>query len=414
MVEAGRGPARILVHDYSGHPGQVELSRGLARRGHQILHVHCGSYQTGKGALENRPGDPPTFTTRSVELPSTFARYAPLRRLAQELDYGRRFSAVARRFQPDVVLSSNDPLFAKAVAAGGLGVSGVPWVFWLQDVYSVAMAAFAERRLGAVGRPAGKAFGAIERSLARRARAVVAITPDFLAVLDRWGVPAERCHVIENWGPVADVPVMPKASPWAAEHGFADRFVILYAGTLGLKHDPGMLMALARRFESDPAVAVVVVSEGAGARWLEREAAAARAGNLSVLPYQPFERLPEMLGAADVLTALLSPLAGTFSVPSKVLTYLCAGRPLLAAVPAENLAARTIEAAGAGVVVASGDQGAFAEAAQRLRADPATRKLMGKRARAFAEREFDVEGIVDRFEAILLEAATSRRRGPRA
>ena len=64
---------------------------------------------------------------------------------------------------------------------------------------------------------------------------------------------------------------------------------------------------------------------------------------LMLLPFQPYEVLPEVLASADVLIAILEPDAGVFSVPSKVLSYHCAGRPILAAIPAENLAARIIE-----------------------------------------------------------------------
>src|SRR4051794_2756283 len=52
---------RILLHDYSGHPFQVQLTRALAARGHEALHLHCPSFTTGKGALEVRDDDPATF-----------------------------------------------------------------------------------------------------------------------------------------------------------------------------------------------------------------------------------------------------------------------------------------------------------------------------------------------------------------
>ena len=45
-------PLTVVIHDYSGHPGQVQLSRALAGRGHRVTHQHCPSYVTGKGAVE--------------------------------------------------------------------------------------------------------------------------------------------------------------------------------------------------------------------------------------------------------------------------------------------------------------------------------------------------------------------------
>ena len=37
---------RIFVHDYAGHPFQIELSRSLAARGHLVEHTYCSSLVT--------------------------------------------------------------------------------------------------------------------------------------------------------------------------------------------------------------------------------------------------------------------------------------------------------------------------------------------------------------------------------
>jgi len=142
-----------------------------------------------------------------------------------------------------------------------------------------------------------------------------------------------------------------------------------------------------------------VVSEGPGADWLAEHAAPGDA--LRLLPYQPYERLPEVLASADVLVAVLEPDAGEFSVPSKVLTYLCAGRPVLGALPAGNLAARVIERSGAGIVVPPRDPRALVAAAEELLADSGRREELGGAARSYAETTFDLDRIADRFEEVL-------------
>jgi glycosyltransferase involved in cell wall biosynthesis len=134
--------------------------------------------------------------------------------------------------------------------------------------------------------------------------------------------------------------------------------------------------------------------------------------NLRLLPFQPIERYPDILGSADVLIALLEPTAGTFSVPSKVLSYLCGGRSILAAIPPENLAARTIERAGAGLVVSPTDEEAFLVAAKRLRVEDSLRNEFGRAARAYAERTFDTDRITDRFETVIERAVTRRGGAP--
>ncbi|MGH9186634.1 MAG: glycosyltransferase family 4 protein [Acidimicrobiales bacterium] len=396
---------RVLVHDYSGHPFQVQLARELARRGHTVLHVHCSSYETGKGAVQLLAGDPPTLSFRAIDLGQTFDRYAMRRRVPQELRYGARFSRLAAAYRPDVILSTNDPLLAKARAAYWCRRSRTPWVFWLQDLYSVAMAGYARRRLGPPGRLPGWAFESLERTLLRQAASVVAISEHFDPVLRRWGVPMSRCHVIENWAPLDGITPGPKDNAWSRAHGLHDRDVFLYAGTLGLKHNPGLLLALAERFRTEPRVTVAVISQGKGADWLNGELERSTLSNLVVLPYQAFDRLPEVFASADVLVGLLSRDAGEYSVPSKILSYLCAGRPILAAMPLTNPAVGTIDRAESGLVVDCDDEDGFLAAAEKLLADPAYRQECGRQARAYAERAFAIETVADRFEAVLVDAA---------
>lgn len=402
--ERGR-PRRVLVHDFAGHPFQVDLSRALANRGHEILHVYCKSYTSGKGRFEG--DDQPNLSIVGVPVGEEFARYSPVRRVRQEDLYGRRVNKVTADFRPDVTLACNVPLVALRRSARWLEKNKVPWVFWLQDLYSVAMGATARERAGLAGRGAGRVFESLERSLLHQANHVVTITEDFTTVLDDWGLARDRQTVIENWAPLDDLPPRPRDSRWRQEQGLGDRFVYLYSGTLGLKHRPELLYELAAQCVDD--ADVVVISEGMGEARLREMQADRPLPNLRLLPFQPFERYPEVIGSADVLVALLEPTAGKFSVPSKVLSYLCAERPLLAAIPPENLAARTIERAGAGMVVSPTDEEAFLLAAKRLRSEPGLRDECGRRGRAYAETTFDTEAIADRFSEVI-ERSTGEQR----
>jgi glycosyltransferase involved in cell wall biosynthesis len=131
---------------------------------------------------------------------------------------------------------------------------------------------------------------------------------------------------------------------------------------------------------------------------------------LTRLPFQPYDRLPEVLGTGDVLVVLLEQDAGAFSVPSKTLSYLCAGRPVLGLMPAENLAARLVtEVEGC---VLRPEEASLPTAAAWVRdvvETPDRRDDLGRLARELAEREFALAGCADRFEDVL-GAARERRR----
>ena len=390
---------RIVVHDFSGHPFQAELSRAFADRGHVVTHVHCASYASGKGRVAPE-GESPNIRYEAIALGGEFVRYSLVRRLRQELVYGTRFARLVSDLRPDVVISCNDPLFAKVIFGVWAHIQGQPWIFWLQDLYSVAMAREAAAR-GQAGRALGALFQRAERWLLSHADGVVAITEDFHPTLDKWRVPAERRTVIENWAPLGELPVRPRENAWREAQGLGDRFVYLYSGTLGLKHDADLLYQLA---ENAGEAEVIVVSRGLGASRLEELQRSRRLPNLRILPFQPYEDLPDMLAAADVLLVLLDASAGTFSVPSKVLTYLCAGRPILGAMPLDNLATRTILEAGAGIVTEPSDTDAFLAAAGQLRADNAGRCEFGRRARRFAESKFDGAAIAEKFDDVIVRA----------
>jgi glycosyltransferase involved in cell wall biosynthesis len=277
----------------------------------------------------------------------------------------------------------------------------VPFVLWLQDIYSAAMGTAVRERLGRVGTVPARLFTAADRSALRDAAAVVAISEDVLPFVAEAQVPDERVTVIENWAPLDEVDPVARDNPWSRDHGLAAVDVALYSGTLGLKHDPSLLADLARAAERRGHTSVVVISEGLGADWLRDEQAREGLPALSVLPYQDHAQLAAVLASADVLVAVLEPDAGAYSVPSKILNYHAAGRPIVATLPPENLAARTIEAAGSGVVVRPGDRDGFVDAVIGLLDDPERRRRLGAAARDHAVAAFAIGPIADRFEAVM-------------
>lgn len=391
---------RAVVHDYFGHAFPAQLARALAARGHDVLHLHCSAFVVGKGRVERTNADPPRLEFGAVDLGQPFAKYNIARRVTHEWKTARELADRLRAFRPDVVLSIG-PLLVQTDLIRATHALGARFVTWEQDVWSVAARRVVGRRSRLVGAVAATAVGELERKLLQRSDAVVVISKDFLPRLRRWRVDESRVSVIENWAPLDELPVCPRNNAWSGEHGLDDRAVLLYAGTLGLKHDPSLLLQLARWAREREAV-VVVVSEGPGASWLAAHGQNERA--LRLLSYQPYERFPEVLASAEVLVALLEPEAGAFSVPSKVLAYLCAGRPLLVSVPLDNLAARVVQRSGGGVIVPPGDSRAFLAAAERLLDDEELQSELGERARAYAEVEFDLVAVATRFEKVLERA----------
>jgi glycosyltransferase involved in cell wall biosynthesis len=399
---------RILVNDHAGHPFQVQLSRSLAKRGHTVLHTYCAALLTPRGSLDRQPGDPAGLEIAPIVLDKPFDRYGLLERWRQELELGDRIVARARSFRPDVLISANTPLGTQARLVHHCTRASVAFVFWVQDVLSVGIRRALEDRLPIAGAAVGAFFHQVEQWLLTRSDRIVVITDDFLDRMPRRA--NERVTVIENWAPLDELPRLAKHNAWSREHDLTDKTCLLYAGTLGMKHNPDLLVRLATALRDRDDVRLVVISEGPGADYVRQRKESDHLDHLVLLPFQPFERMPQVLASADVLIAILEPDAGAFAVPSKVLTYLCAERPLLLAVPATNLAARIVERAAAGIVVAPTDVERFVSEAMRLLADTELRASLARGARRYAESTFDIDRITDRFEQVLTGARARAER----
>jgi glycosyltransferase involved in cell wall biosynthesis len=404
---------RIIVHDYAGHPFEVQLSRELAARGHDVLHLYCGSTLTPRGELDRRNDDPAGFEIRGIGLSQSIPKTSFFRRFRLEAEYGCKLIDECERFRPEVILSANTPSIPEYRLARWCVRQNVRLVSWIQDVYGLAAYRLLRRKMPGIGHLVGRYFISLDTWSARHSASLVVITEDFRPLFTKWGIDSGRIHVIHNWAPLENLPQRPRGNAWAIQHALGSGLRFVYAGTLAMKHNPALLLELARMLDHTSAGELIVVSEGPGAEWLVQQAAEQQIRSLCCLGFQQFEALPDVLGSADILVAILEADAGVFSVPSKVLSYLCAGRPLLLAIPKENLAAKIVADAGAGLVVDPADIVGFCTAAQKLIDSPTLREQQSQAARAYAESHFNIHEIGDQFEAILSDFTVGSKPGRR-
>lgn len=392
---------RILIHDYPGHAFPIQLSRQLAGRGHEILHLYAGYNVTPRGPLARQDNDPDTFSIHPIYIRKPLNKYNFVKRWLQEREYGQLLANEIVRFKPDVVISANTPLDAQKQALNATRKVNGKFLFWLQDIIGIATKRLLAKKLPILGSLIGAYYIRLEKALLRSSDHVVPITEDFMPLMQQWGIAQPKMTVIPNWATLNDLPVQPKNNPWSRSKGLADKFCFLYSGTLGMKHNPDTILKLAIHFREASQVRTVVVSEGPGADWLNRQRKIHKLDNLVILNFQPFEQLPNVMGTADVLFAVLEADAGVFSVPSKVLSYLCAQRPLLLSVPLDNLASKIVKGNDAGLVVDPSDISKFIDSATKLLDENTLRAKLAQNGRKYAINNFNIDEISDKFELII-------------
>ena len=376
----------------------MELSRELARRGHTVHHVYfADNTSTPKGRTLRDAADPETVQIEGLHIQRAFKKHSLFTRRQSDLEYGRVAAASMENFQPDVVISANMPLDAQAILLQATHRQNAKFIFWMQDVYSVAAAFVLRKKIGPFSGLGKFYFERLEKKLLHQADAIICIAQGFADYLQRWQIPAKKISVIENWAPMDEIIPTARDNAWAVAQGTVGKFCFLYSGTLGMKHRPERLLDLAAHLAQRGDARLIVIAGGAGADWLAAHAHTVPDGAMTLLPFQPYEQLSSVMGAADVLITLLDSEAGIFAVPSKALAYLCAARALLVAAPQENAAAQVVLRAQAGLTVSSDSTAEFLRAIDQLLANPSLCQEFGRNARAYAERTFAISNIADRF-----------------
>jgi glycosyltransferase involved in cell wall biosynthesis len=301
--------------------------------------------------------------------------------------------------RPDIVIATSPPLFA---ALAGLGIAtrfGVPLILDIRDLWPDAIFALGQMRQPA----ARRLLRSVERLLYRQAVVVVAVSPRFRQPILARG--ASAVEVIPNGADLQFFCPGPQDTELRRVLGWEGKFVVLYAGTLGMAHGLRTVLDAAELLGDTPAH-FALVGEGAERTQLEAEAAHRGLANVQFLPLQPREQMPALYRASDVcLVALRSiPLFERF-IPSKIFEIMACGRPVIAAVAGE--ARDVVQAAGAGVSVEPGSGPRLAEGVrQAMNSD--VLQQMGASGRMFVEENYDRAEMAERYLRVL-PTPTGRR-----
>ena len=304
----------------------------------------------------------------------------------------------------DVVLAMSPPLT--------LGLAGrilslfrrAPLVFNIQDVFpdvAIEVGAMKGDRTIAAARW-------LERFAYARSSAVTVLSEDLRQnLLAKVDDPA-KVRVIPNFVDVSAIVPESRLTSYRRELGIGDELVVMYAGNVGFSQSLELMVDAARALVDREDVRFVVNGGGSALEDLRRSAG--DLPNMIFAPYQPRERLGEVLASADLhLVPLRAGLASS-SVPSKTFSILAAARPVLASVDVGSEVARMVEAAGAGTAVPPEDAGAFRAALVELLSDRDALVESGKAGRRYVESWLSPAAVAREYEKLFLEMGAGRGR----
>lgn len=181
-----------------------------------------------------------------------------------------------------------------------------------------------------------------------------------------------------------------KENPWRTRQGLDGKFVVLFSGSQGYNQDIRVILDAAHHLQSEPDIEFVLVGDGTQHNEMVALSREMGLNNVRWLDWQPDEVYPMMLQAADVVLATLRDKVKTPVVPSKILSAMAAGRPVVTCAPLSGDAPRVVMHANGGVTLDPGDSQRLATTLAKLSKNPDLCRQFGVNARRYIEEHLDV------------------------
>jgi len=405
---------RILILSNYYHPEDIgagiwvtQLAKDLRGRGHAVTVVTSfPSYPRGRIFDGYRNRFTQSEMIDGIEVIRTLT-YATCGKsfLARSAAFGTFCLSAAPgylrfRRKVDVVYAVLPPLPLGVAACAIAKTSGARLVVNIQDIYpDIAVA------LNYITNPIVVTFfRAMERWIYRQSERVVVISEGFRENLISKGTPPAKVRVVPNWADADQIVPGSRENAFRREGGATDNeLLVLYSGGLTHNADLETVLDAALLLRGTP-IRFVIVGDGVQKQVLLEKARLAALDNVKFLPFQPLDRYPEVLAASDVTLVSLNSGATFASVPSKVYKQMAAARPIVAVTNPGNELSRLIGDAQCGVAVAPGNVQELAHVLQVASHQREAFAEMGRRGRAYLERNCSRRVCVAQIENVLIDA----------
>ncbi|HAC62033.1 MAG TPA: colanic acid biosynthesis glycosyltransferase WcaI [Cyanothece sp. UBA12306] len=402
---------RILIYSYNYHPEPIgiaplmtELAEGLVKRGHQVRVITAMPwYPSGEISQEYRGKLYLTEERNGVQIQRCHVWIRPKRNLINRVLFELSFVFLSffqalRGWRPDVIFLTIPGLPVCVPAAILSWLYRSPIILNLQDILpdaAVHVGLISNKKIIRV-------FQFLESFAYKNATKISVIADGFTKNLIRKGVSNDKIVEIPNWVDVDFIKPLPQENNFfRRENNLEGKFVVLYSGNIALTQPLEILIDAAAQLLDIPQIAVVIVGKEAALERLEKYRQTKKADNVILKPFQPRNKLPEMLAASDVGMVMQKGNVIAFNMPSKIQVLLASGRAIIASVAAAGTAARAIKRSGGGIVIPPEDSEALAQAIIKLYSNPDLVAHLGKQGRQYAIQNYDFGLILDRYENLL-------------
>jgi colanic acid biosynthesis glycosyl transferase WcaI len=308
--------------------------------------------------------------------------------------------AIARR-RPDLLLVVSPPLGLAVSAVLLSRMWRVPFVFDVEDLQPDSAA-----ELSMLPSWALRFLYKVEKAAYHYAALVTTLTSGMRKRIIDKGISPGKVELLEARADDSLFDIHPsEGSLFRKRFGLENKFLVTHSGNMGVKQGLDVIVDAAVLNRTEESIQFLFVGDGAVCGRIQRRVAELGLQNVSFLPVLETEEFRGLLAASDICILAQQKSVSEIAFPSKVVTYLAAGRPVIASVNPESEIAQTIRDSGAGKIVTPEDGGALLEAILELRGED--RQKYHENAKEYASWRWSSARVLGHLERSLLSVAAS-------
>jgi len=381
---------KIVIHDYAGHPFTFAFSKILAKK-YKVYYLFFANDPGPKSDLNK--GKNKNLSVLGIGKAISYNKDNFFLRFFKDIQYGIEVKKKINAIKPDIVISANCPTFAQQSILSATKENNSKFIMWIQDFYSIAVHQTLKKKFSFFSYFISFLFTILEKKQTTLSDHLITISKDFNRTLLKWGIDKKKITFIPNWGNLDQIKVEKKDPNFLKKNKLRkDKIRIVYSGTLALKHNPDLIVKIAKK---NLDMELLITAGGSGFDNLKKRKDLPL--NIKLLPLQPFKIFNKFLNSADLFLAMLNKEASSFSVPSKILNYLCVGKPIILSAPLANLSSKVISDAKAGKTFDPLDFDRLNNFIKLLKKNKRLRLQMARSGRLYAKNNFDLKKISIKF-----------------
>jgi colanic acid biosynthesis glycosyl transferase WcaI len=306
------------------------------------------------------------------------------------------------RKRPDVLLVVSPPLGLAVPAIFLSRIWRIPYVFDVEDFQPDAAADMQMLPSWALS-----FLYKVEKAAYRHARLVSTLTPKMRKKIIDKGVPADKVEIIEPRMDDSLVNLLPEEGRAFRQcYDLGENFLVTHSGNMGMKQGLDVVLDAAALNCADDSTLFLFVGDGTDCERIQSRAAEMKLRNVRFLPLLSQADFRGLMAASGLCLVTQQQSVAEIVFPSKVVTYLAAGRPIVASVNLDCEVAQVIQESGAGKVVDAENPRALLAAIQELRAEDLGK--VGQNAQGYASVRWSAARVLGHLERSLTTAAGSR------